>query len=157
MTNVDDEDDKGFVTIQSSGEQHEHNRPKRDRKNETSIKPTKQRLNVPTLPLHVLSPSEEDELKIFIEPSPIAASHSIRKMPGCSRSMDIYYRIEGIVSKGAEARKNLDAECGDPEWFSPSRQIDVRLEVSWLVDRGCDSRHSLQSISSQVLSIEVNE
>ena len=125
-----DDDDKGFVTIQSSVEQHAHPRPKRERKNETSIKVTKQRLNVPTLPLHVLSPSEEDEVKTSIEQSTVAASHSIRKMPGCSRSMDIYYRIEGIVSKGAEARKNLDAECVDPEWFSPSRQRDVRLEVS---------------------------
>jgi hypothetical protein len=129
MTNVDD-DDKGFVIIQSSEEQHDHPRPKRERRNEISIKLTKQRLNVPTLPLHMLSPSEEDEVKTSIEQSTIAVSCGIRKMPECSRSMDIYYRIECIVSKGAEARKNLVAECVDPEWFSPSRQREVRLEVS---------------------------
>ena len=82
MTNVD------VVTIQSSsGEQHAHTRPKRERNNERSINLRKQRLNVPTLPLHVLSPSEEDEVKTSIERSTITASRSIRKKPGCSRSM----------------------------------------------------------------------
>ena len=74
----------------------------------------------------MLSPSEEDEVKTSIEQSTITASRSIRKKPECSRSMDIYYRIQSIVSKGAEARN------ADPEWFSPLRQREVRLEVSWL-------------------------
>ena len=81
MTNVD------VVTLQSSGEQHAHTRPKRERNNETSINLRKQRLNVPILPFHVLSPSEEDEVKTSIEQSTITASRSIRKKPGCSRSM----------------------------------------------------------------------
>ena len=43
-------------------------------------------VNVPSLPLHLLSPSE-DEVKTSIEQSTIVASHSIRKVSGCSRSM----------------------------------------------------------------------
>ena len=81
MTNVD------VDTLQSSGEQHAHTRPKRERNNERSIKLRKQRLNVPTLPLHVLSPGEEDEVKTSIEQSTIAASRSIREKPGWCRSM----------------------------------------------------------------------
>ena len=50
--------------------------------------------------------------------------------------MDIYYRIESIVSKGTEARKNLDTECADLGWLSPSRQRDIQLEVklTWIED-----------------------
>ena len=63
---------------------------------------------------------------------------------GYSRSMDIYYRIESIVSK---AQKKLDLECADLGWFSPSRQRDVCLDVklTWIEDAIVDMVYILSA------------
>jgi hypothetical protein len=88
--------------------------------------------NASSLPPHLLTPKEEDEVKTFIENFITMPQRGLSEVmdTGTSRSGSIYKRIEDIVAKGIEARKKVGIECVDSDWFSSSRQREVRLEVS---------------------------
>ena len=124
-----------LVSIQSSGEQDTYTRPKleKTKRHDAPIEHTNhkmKKMNDSSLPPHVLTLREESDVKTFIEQSVAASRRSICKMIGNGRSEDIYERIEGIIAKGAEARKRVSAQCDDNDWASPSRQREMRLEVS---------------------------
>jgi hypothetical protein len=90
--------------------------------------------NASSLPPHLLTPKEEDEVKTFIESFITMPQRGLSEVmdtdTGTSRSGSIYKRIEDIVAKGIEARKKMGIECVDSDWFSSSQQREVRLEVS---------------------------
>jgi len=96
--------------------------------------------NASSLPPHLLTPKEEDEVKTFIENCITMPQRGLSEVmdtgtgtgtgTGTSRSWSIYKRIEDIVAKGIEARKKVGIECVDSDWFSSSQQREVRLEVS---------------------------
>jgi len=92
--------------------------------------------NASSLPPHLLTPKEEDEVKTFIENFITMPQRGLSEVmdtgtgTGTNRSGSIYKRIEDIVAKGIEARKKVGIECVDSDWFSSSQQREVRLEVS---------------------------
>jgi hypothetical protein len=90
--------------------------------------------NASSLPPHLLTPKEEDEVKTFIENFITMPQRGLSEVmdtgTGTNRSGSIYKRIEDIIAKGIEARKKVGIECVDSDWFSSSRQREVRLEVS---------------------------
>jgi hypothetical protein len=92
--------------------------------------------NASSLPPHLLTPKEEDEVQTFIENFITMPQRGLSEVmdtgtgTGTSRSGGIYKRIEDIVAKGIEARKKVGIECVDSDWFSSSQQREVRLEVS---------------------------
>ena len=92
--------------------------------------------NASSLPPHLLTPKEEDEVKTFIENFITMPQRGLSEVmdtgtgTGTNRSGSIYKRIEDIVAKGIEARKKIGIECVDSDWLSSSQQREVRLEVS---------------------------
>jgi len=134
------ESEVGLVTIESSGTQNTCTYPTRHKKTRAaaSVDPTnhrrKQMTNASSLPPHLLTPREEDEVKTFIENFITMPQRDLSKVmgtdTGTSRSGGFYKRIVDIIAEGIEARKKVGIECVDSDWLSSSQQREVRLEVS---------------------------
>jgi len=98
------ESEVGLVTIESSGTQNTCTYPTRHKKTRAaaSVDPTnhrrKQMTNASSLPPHLLTPREEDEVKTFIEHFITMPQRDLSKVmgtdTGTSRSGGIYKRIE---------------------------------------------------------------
>ena len=83
---------------------------------------------------HLLTESEEENiLKMISAGKKSNTSGTTRTRSKSGRSDEIFALIEKTVSIGAELRFSNDSDLNletDTEWFSPSRQKEIRLEVS---------------------------
>ena len=100
-------------------------RPKRKT---SAANPAKSFLQTP----QPLTSSEEGEIEEFICDSILFQESRKEKFvpTGTLRSEQIFKRIEGLVEKGAAARRSMDPKMVDQTWFDLGRQKDIRLEVS---------------------------